>query len=253
MRQKDKALDLLASVSTSQPEEQPAANTLSAGMNFPRPEKSVPSVWTYDEALNWLQNDQPEHDEPDTEESPVVSPASVDRYTPPRNRPPWTPSRKSTRPGSHDLNSPYLASQRSDNANAHEQNSNTNPKFPGSENTVQKSVCIRQAFKAPQPFQGGLNNFSHVLDQAEYPPLWFTASQDAYKFYLGNTTQHFYLIEMSPNDLATDYTSRVEWTVIGKPWAHPKALQTMGWPYHEDSIGYMWIEKELSPVSHFLG
>jgi hypothetical protein len=121
-------------------------------------------------------------------------------------------------------------------------------KPPGEVIKRQSVPCNRKAFKPPESFSGGLNVFSHVLKLMGYPPLWFTASQDAYEFHLGSDTKGFYTIEMTPQDLMSFETSNIKWTVIGKPWAHPKALTTLAWPFIEDSVGYMWIEKELSWV-----
>ena len=114
--------------------------------------------------------------------------------------------------------------------------------------SIKRVSCTRKAYRPPEPFLGGQNVFSHVLRTMGYPPLWFTASQDGYKFRLGSEQQGFYTVEMASEDLASHDSSTIKWTVIGKPWAHPKALTTLAWPFIEDSIGYMWIEKELGWV-----
>ncbi|KAI9721257.1 MAG: hypothetical protein M1812_002419 [Candelaria pacifica] len=113
--------------------------------------------------------------------------------------------------------------------------------------------CQRQAWKPPQPFRSRFNTLSSVLREAQHSPLWFKASQDAYSFHLGTDQDAFYTIELAPSDLTSGQTSRVEWTVIGKSWALPKALNMRGWPYFEDSVGYVWIQKELNWVrTYFL-
>ena len=112
------------------------------------------------------------------------------------------------------------------------------------------NTCQRQAWKPPQPFAEGYNTFSYVLGAAMHSCLWFKASQDAYKFYLGGQEPNFYTIHLIPEDLSTFETSRVEWTAIEKPWATVKTLHAMGLQYFEDSLGFMWIHKDLSWVSH---
>ncbi|KAH0541259.1 hypothetical protein FGG08_004264 [Glutinoglossum americanum] len=106
--------------------------------------------------------------------------------------------------------------------------------------------CSRLAWKAPQPFLDGHNTFTHVLRMASYPLLWFKASQDTYEFFHGASKTSFYTIRMIPDDMSSHETSKVEWTVVEKPWAMPKTLSTLNWPYFEDSIGFMWIKKELN-------
>ena len=117
--------------------------------------------------------------------------------------------------------------------------------FPG----VAVSIpCDREAWKPPQAFLSGSNTFSTVLDHVQHPQLWFTASQDAYLFYLGNLENPFYKINLVPADLSSQETSKVEWTVVQKPWARHKALRAMGLPHLEDSVGFMWIRKSLNWV-----
>ena len=112
--------------------------------------------------------------------------------------------------------------------------------------------CQRHAWKPPQAFLTGSNTFSDVLNSVKHPQLWFTASQDAYLFYLGAREIPFYTIHLVPNDLSSYETSKVEWTVVQKPWATHKALRVTGFPYVEDSVGFMWIRKDLNWVCfHF--
>ena len=108
--------------------------------------------------------------------------------------------------------------------------------------------CQRQAWKPPQPFMDGFNTLSYVLRKSMQHRLWFKASQDAYRFYLGAEPSVFYTIDLIPSDLATYDTSRIEWTAIEKPWAMAKTLHAMQLPFFEDSIGFMWIRKELNWV-----
>lgn len=109
--------------------------------------------------------------------------------------------------------------------------------------------CQRQAWKPPQPFMDGFNTLSYVLRTSMQHRLWFKASQDAYRFYLGAEQNVFYTINLIPSDLATHDTSRIEWTAIEKPWAMAKTLHAMQLPFFEDSVGFMWIRKELNWVS----
>lgn len=115
--------------------------------------------------------------------------------------------------------------------------------------TCNPTTCIRKAWKPPQPFLKGYNTFSHVLGTAKHVCLWFTASQDAYTFYLGDQETSFYNLHLVPDDLRTYDTSRVEWTVIEKPWATAKTLHAMNLAYMEDAVGFIWIRKELNWVS----
>lgn len=110
-------------------------------------------------------------------------------------------------------------------------------------------TCNRKAWKPPQPFLDGYNTFSHVLGTAKHVCLWFKASQDAYTFYLGDQKTSFYTLHLVPEDLSTYNTSRVEWTVVEKPWATAKALRAMNLVYMEDAVGFLWIRKELNWVS----
>lgn len=108
--------------------------------------------------------------------------------------------------------------------------------------------CERHAWKPPQSFLTGSNTFSNVLDSVKHPQLWFTASQDVYFFYLGAQETPFYTIHLVPSDLSSYKTSKLEWTVVQKPWASHKALRAMGFWYVEDSIGFVWIRKNLNWV-----
>lgn len=110
-------------------------------------------------------------------------------------------------------------------------------------------ACNRQAWKPPQPFLEGFNTFADVLGTAKHSFLWFKASQDSYAFYLGAQKSSFYTLHLVPADLSTYDTSRVEWTVIEKLWATPKTLRAMNLPYLEDTVGFVWIRKELNWVS----
>ena len=67
-------------------------------------------------------------------------------------------------------------------------------------------------------------------------------------FYLGNLETPFYKINLVPADLSSQETSKVEWTVVQKPWARHKALRAMGFSYLEDSLGFIWIRKSLNWV-----
>lgn len=115
--------------------------------------------------------------------------------------------------------------------------------------TCNPPTCNRKAWKPPQPFLNGYNTFSHVLGTAKHVCLWFKASQDAYTFYLGDRETSFYTLHLVPDDLSTYDTSRVEWTVIEKPWATAKTLRAMNLVYMEDAVGFVWIRKELNWVS----
>lgn len=127
----------------------------------------------------------------------------------------------------------------------------TDPNAPPPE-TCNPPTCNRKAWKPPQPFLDGYNTFSHVLGVAKHVCLWFKASQDAYTFYLGDRETSFYTLHLVPNDLRTYDTSRVEWTVIEKPWATAKTLRVMDLVYMEDKVGFVWIRKELNWVSLWL-
>lgn len=208
----DKVLDAirLASVESSSMDDQPQSSTPAIATSMPSSHMARPSAQSsnIDVTPQWLKEGQRFNDDSDAEEQDNLPSDTTDQYQKPPTQ---------VEPATDD----------------------SHPK-------IDNIMCIRQAFKPPQAYRGGLDIFSHVLNLARYPPLWFTASQDVYKFHLGKTKQCFYVIEMTPPDLSSSNSSRVEWTVIGKPWAHPKALKTMGWSYYEDSVGYMWIEKELS-------
>ena len=112
--------------------------------------------------------------------------------------------------------------------------------------------CTRKAWRPPEKFSSATNTLSDVIQLAGQGPIWFKASQDSYEFFLGPSTQAFYIIALVPEDLGTYETARVGWTVIGKTWATPKALSAAGWPYTEDLVGNIWIHKDLNWVCHQL-
>ena len=118
--------------------------------------------------------------------------------------------------------------------------------------TCNPPTCNRKAWKPPQPFIDGYNTFSHVLGATKHACLWFNASQDTYTFYLGDQETSFYTLHLVPDDLRTYDTSRVEWTVIEKPWATAKTLRAMNLLYMEDTVGFVWIQKKLNWVSLWL-
>lgn len=113
-------------------------------------------------------------------------------------------------------------------------------------------TCNRKAWKPPQPFLDGYDTFSHVLGTAKHVCLWFNASQDTYNFYLGDTKTSFYTLHLVPEHLRTYDTSRVEWTVIQKPWATAQTVRVMNLVYMEDAAGFVWIRKELNWVCLWL-
>ncbi|KUJ07050.1 uncharacterized protein LY89DRAFT_375984 [Mollisia scopiformis] len=118
------------------------------------------------------------------------------------------------------------------------------------ERSMERSHCHRQAWKAPLPFQSGTNILSHILS-LNIEQLWFKASRDEYKFYLGSRPEPFYTVELVPEDLRNFQTAKFEWTVLHKAWANDSALRALGlgFVYKEDSDGHVWIQKELSWVS----
>lgn len=111
-------------------------------------------------------------------------------------------------------------------------------------------TCVRKGWKPPERFYGGTNTLSYVTQLAGQNPIWFKASQDAYNFFLGASTKTFYTISLVPSDLASYETAKICWTVIAKSWATPTALSAAGWPYTEDSVGNVWIHKDLNWVGH---
>lgn len=127
-----------------------------------------------------------------------------------------------------------------------------NPISPQVTNLKPEWCCTRKAWRPPEKFSSATNTFSDVIQLAGQDPIWFKASQDSYEFFLGSSTQAFYIISLVPEDLGTYETKQVGWTVIGKTWATPKALTAVGWLYTEDLVGNVWIHKDLNWVRHRL-
>jgi hypothetical protein len=127
-----------------------------------------------------------------------------------------------------------------------------NPIPPQIKNLKPEWCCTRKAWRPPEKFSSATNTLSDVIQLAGQGPIWFKASQDSYEFFLGPSTQAFYIISLVPEDLGTYETAQVGWTVIGKTWATPKALTAAGWPYTEDLVGNVWIHKDLNWVCHQL-
>jgi hypothetical protein len=123
---------------------------------------------------------------------------------------------------------------------------------PQIKNLKPEWCCTRKAWRPPEKFSSATNTLSDVIQLAGQGPIWFKASQDSYEFFLGPSTQAFYIISLVPEDLGTYETTQVGWTVIGKTWATPKALTAAGWPYTEDLVGNVWIHKDLNWVCHQL-
>jgi hypothetical protein len=106
----------------------------------------------------------------------------------------------------------------------------------------------RPAWKPPLTCEYGLDTLASIISQSAYQILYFKASQDAYHFFLSASTTPFYIIDLVPLDLTTHQTSTIQWTVLPKTWASNKALTASEYMFEEDSVGQVWIRKELNWV-----